>query len=209
MIITHLGKQFFKIQQGDLVIAINPISKDSKSGLKISRFGANIALSTTNHPDYNGFENLSHGDTNPFEIKSPGDYEVQDIFIKGVLSEAFIDNKKFINTIYSFFVDDISICFLGPISSGKISVESREIIGSPDIIFVPICGDYSLDPSEAYKIATSFDAKIIIPMDFEKGDKNIKLFLKEGGQENTKAIDKLTIKQKDLLDKEGDIIVLE
>lgn len=209
MIITYLGKQFFKIQQGDLSIAVNPISKDSKSGVKVSRFGANIALSTTNHPDYNGLENVSHGDTVPFEITGPGDYEVQNIFIKGVLSDATIDGKKFINTIYSFFVDDISICFLGPISSDKISVESRERIGSPDIVFVPICGGETLGPSEAYKIATSFDAKIIIPMDFEKGDKNIKAFLKEGGQENTKSIDKLTLKQKDLSGKEGDIIVLQ
>ncbi len=216
MIITYFGKQFFKIQQGDLVLAINPISKDSKSGIKVSRFGANIALSTTNHPDYNGLENVSHGETVPFEISGPGDYEVQGIFIKGVLSETQIDGlptgqagKKFINTIYSFSVDNISICFFGPINGDKISTESREKIDPPDIVFVPISGDDTLSSAEAYKLATSFDAKIIIPMDFENGDKNIKAFLKEGGQEGEKAIDKLTIKQKELLDKEGEIIVLQ
>jgi hypothetical protein len=30
MIITYLGKQFFKIGQGDLTVVFNPISKDSK-----------------------------------------------------------------------------------------------------------------------------------------------------------------------------------
>ena len=30
MIITHHGKQFFKLQTGDRVIALNPIAKDSK-----------------------------------------------------------------------------------------------------------------------------------------------------------------------------------
>jgi len=209
MIITYFGKQFFKIQQGDLVVAINPISKDSKSGVKVSRFGANIALSTTNHPDFNGLENVSHGETVPFEISGPGDYEIQDIFIKGILSEAVIDGKKFINTIYSFSIDNISLCFLGPINSDKISVEAREKINSPDIVFVPISGENTLTPAVAYKLATSFDAKIIIPMDFENGDKNIKAFLKEGGQEGEKAIDKLTIKQKELLEKEGEIIVLQ
>ena len=59
MIITYLGKQFFKIQQGDLVIAFNPISKDSKAGVAPSRFGSAMALSTINHPDYNGFDMVS------------------------------------------------------------------------------------------------------------------------------------------------------
>lgn len=209
MIITYLGKQCFKIGQGDLTVAINPISKDSKSGVKLNRFGANIALSTTNHIDYNGFENVSHGETMPFQISGPGDYEIKDIFIKGVRASADIDGKKFINTIYSFSIDGISICFLGPINNEKISVESREKIESPDIIFVPISGNGTLTPSEAYKLATSFDPMIIIPMDFEKGDKNIKAFLKEGGQEGQKSIDKLTIKPKDLLGKESEIVVIE
>lgn len=209
MIITYLGKQFFKIQQGDLTIAVNPISKDSKSGIKVSRFGANIALSTTNHAGFNGLENVSHGDTVPFEITGPGDYEIQDIFIKGVLSEAEINGKKYINTIYSFTLDGIAVCFLGPISAAKISAESRERIGSPDLVFVPIAGEGTLSPSEAYKLATSFDAKMIIPMDFEKGNKNIKAFLSEAGQEGRKSVDKITLKQKDLSGKDGEVVVLE
>jgi len=80
MIITYLGKQFFKIQKGDSIIAINPISKESKSKIKTSRFGSNIALSTVNHPDYNGFDMVSHGDTMPFEISGPGDYEIKNYF---------------------------------------------------------------------------------------------------------------------------------
>lgn len=209
MIITYLGKQFFKIQLGELTIGINPISKDSKSGIKVNRFGANMALSTTNHADYNGFENLSHGETAPFQISGPGDYEIKDIFIKGVRANAEIDGNKYINTIYSFSVDGMSICFLGPINNEKISVESREKMESADIIFVPISGEDTLGPSEAYKLATSFDPSIIIPMDFEKNDKNIKAFLKEGGQEGQKGIDKLTIKSKDLIGKESHIIVIE
>ncbi len=209
MIITYLGKQFFKIQLGELTIGINPISKDSKSGIKVNRFGANMALSTTNHADYNGFENLSHGETAPFQISGPGDYEIKDIFIKGVRANAEIDGNKYINTIYSFSVDGMSICFLGPINNEKISAESREKMESADIVFVPISGEGTLSPSEAYKLATSFDPSIIIPMDFEKNDKNIKAFLKEGGQEGQKGIDKLTIKSKDLIGKESHIIVIE
>jgi hypothetical protein len=58
MIITYFGKQFFKIQQGDMVLAFNPVSKSSKTDIS-AHFGADIALQTTNHPDYNGIEHTA------------------------------------------------------------------------------------------------------------------------------------------------------
>ncbi|HUC88529.1 MAG TPA: MBL fold metallo-hydrolase [Candidatus Paceibacterota bacterium] len=207
MIITYLGKQFFKIQQGDLVLAFNPISKDSKSGAKPSRFGSTIALSTANHPDYNGFDMVSHGETIPFEVRGPGDYEIKDIFIKGIMTETMLDGKKYINTIYSLSVDNISLCFLGAVSN-KIKLDSNvlEEIGSPDILFVPIGNNELLAPSEAYKLAVSIEPKIIIPMDYD--EKTLKAFLKEGGQEKIAPIEKLSIKSKELIGREGEIVVL-
>ena len=86
MIITYYGGEFFKVQFGDTTLAFNPISKDSK--LKSSRFGADIVLSTTYHSDFNGVEQVSHGDKKPFVISGPGEYEVKEVFIKGLPSES-------------------------------------------------------------------------------------------------------------------------
>jgi len=47
----------FKIQQGETVLSFNPVSKSSKTDIN-AHFGADIALITTNHPDYNGVEQL-------------------------------------------------------------------------------------------------------------------------------------------------------
>jgi L-ascorbate metabolism protein UlaG (beta-lactamase superfamily) len=208
MIITYLGKQFFKIQQGDLVMAYNPINKDSKFDGKVTRFGASLALSSTNHPDFNGFENVTHGDTIPFEVSGPGDYEIKDIFIKGIMTEAMLSGNKYINTVYSLSIENISLCMLGAIkSTDALSAKSREEIGTPDILFVPISGEDTLSPAEAYKLAVSLDAKIIIPMDYD--EKSLKMFLKEGGQDSVKPIEKLTIKSKELAGREGEIIVLQ
>lgn len=206
MIITYLGKQFFKIGQGSLTMAFNPISKDSKSSIPTSRFGADIALSTINHPDYNGFDMVSHGDTVPFEINSPGDYEIKDIFIKGIMTNVTISGKKYINTIYSLSIENISLCFLGAISDEKFSSNVREQIESPDILFVPIGNNDLLDPIKAYKLATTLEPKIIIPMDYD--EKTLKAFLKEAGQEKIVPVEKLTIKAKELIGREGDIVVL-
>jgi L-ascorbate metabolism protein UlaG (beta-lactamase superfamily) len=205
MIITNFGKQFFKIQQGDLVLACNPISKDSKSASG-SRFGSVIALSTTNHPDYNGFDMVSHGDTVPFSVKGPGDYEIKDIFIKGIMTDTVIDGKKYINTIYSFSIENISICFLGCVNAGKLSSEVRGQIDSPDILFVPVGNEELLSAADAYKLAVSLEPKVIIPMEYD--EKSLKAFLKEAGAESVKAIEKLTIKSKELAGREAEVIVL-
>jgi len=61
MIITYYGNQFFKIAQGDTVIAINPPAKDGRNGKDAARFGSVLALSTTSHPDYNGFDRVTLG----------------------------------------------------------------------------------------------------------------------------------------------------
>lgn len=207
MIITYLGKQFFKIQQGNLVVAFNPISKDSKLKDKASKFGSDIALSTTNHPDFNGFEMVAHGETIPLEINGPGDYEIKDIFIKGVLTETTLNNKKYINTIYSLKIEGISLCFLGAISVEKLNSNLRGQIESPDILLVPIGNNELLSPIDAYKLAVTLEPKIIIPMDYD--DKSLKAFLKEGGQEKVSSIEKLTIKAKELVGREGEIVVLQ
>lgn len=206
MIITYFGKQFFKIQQGETVLSFNPVSKSSKSGIN-THFGADIALSTTNHPDYNGLDQLSHGGRTPFIITGPGDYEIKEIFIKGVLSDALIAGKKYINTIYIFPVDNINIVFLGTLSDPEISKEAREAINNPDILFIPVGGKGLLDAKFAAKLASSLEPKMIIPMDYD--DISLKAFLKETGEEKAEVLDKLTLKLKDLEGKEGEVVVLK
>lgn len=211
MIINYSGKQFFKIQQGDMVFAFNPISKDSKFSKDASRFGADLAFISTNHKDFNGVDTVSHGNTTPFVFNGPGDYEVKGYFVKGLVSQSLVDGKPYVNTVYSFSIDGMNVCFLGALSDEKLSTEARESIDTVDILFVPIGGDGVLDPHQAYKIALSLEPKIIIPMDFgaDKQKDALKLFLKEGGQEKATTVDKLTLKRKDLEGKDGEIIVLE
>ncbi|MDQ3075710.1 MAG: MBL fold metallo-hydrolase [bacterium] len=205
MIITYFGKQFFKIQQGEMVLAFNPVSKSSKSGVS-AKFGADIALVTTNHVDYNGVDQLTHGDRVPFLVNGPGNYEVKEIFIKGSLSESLIDDKKYINTIYSFAVDGINIAFLGALTDAEISKDAREATDGPDILFVPVGGKGLLDAKSSAKLASSLEPKMIIPMDYD--DTSLKAFLKEIGEEKAEVVDKLTLKRKDLEGKEGEVVVL-
>ena len=207
MIITYFGKQFFKIQQGETVVAINPISKDSKEFNK-AKFGSNVVISTTNHPDFNGIDSATYGDATPFLIDGPGEYEVGPVFVRGFISSAEIDKKKYINTIYLIKVDDINICFLGPLDSkDSLSKELGEEIDEPDIIFVPVNGESSIDATTAVKIANSFNAKMVIPMDYDAG--TLKTFLKEVGGEGITPEEKLTLKKKDFTSGKISVAVLK
>lgn len=207
MIITYFGKQFFKIQQGDTVVAINPVSKDSKEFNKV-KFGSNIVISTTNHPDFNGIDSATYGDGEPFVINGPGEYEVGPVFVRGFLSSAEIDKKKYINTVYLIKIDDINLCFLGPLDSkDSLSKELGESLDEPDIIFVPVNGESTIDGTTAVKIANSFNAKMVIPMDYSPA--TLKNFLKEAGGEDVKAEEKLTLKKKDFTSGKISVSVLK
>ena len=213
MVISFQGIESFKITQGDLTIALNPISKDSK--FKSSKFGADITLISANHPDLAGLDATSRGDKESFVISCPGEYEVKDVGIKGFLSEtkygAKGDEKKF-NTVYKITLDSINLCYLGALS-GEASLDSKtlEDLEDIDILFVPIGGEGVLDAEAAYKLAVKLEPSLIIPMHYgEVGDKkSLETFLKEGGVEKADPQDKLVIKKKDLDGKEGDIVVLK
>jgi L-ascorbate metabolism protein UlaG (beta-lactamase superfamily) len=208
MIITYLGVDFFKVQFGDTTIALNPISKDSK--FKTTRFMADIALVSLNHPDMNGTENLSYNGKDPMVISGPGEYEVKEVFIKGFASKSEYENKERINTIYSVSLEGMNLCFLGAISDINLSNEVKEALGDVDILFLPIGGDGVIDSTKAEKLAVEIEPKIIIPMHYgDVGIKDaLKKYLKEAGEENVKPIDKLTIKRKDLEGKLGETVVL-
>ena len=209
MIITNHGKQFFKLQTGDMVIAINPISKDSK--FKTSGFGANIALVSENNPDYNGAELVSYANKDPFVIKGPGEYEVSDIMIQGFSSKGTDGKNELINTVYYFEFDSIKILFLGAMYQPDLTTEVRQNIGDVDVLFVPIGGKTVLGAEAAHKLAVSFGPKVIIPMDYgnDQDPGALKDFLKESGDNKAQPLDKLTVKLKDLAGKEQEVILIE
>lgn len=206
MIISYFGGQFIKVQFGDKTIAFNPIAKESK--FKTAKFGADIAIVSANHKDFNGTEQLVFGERKPFVVSGPGEYEIKDVFIKGFACQTDYDGKKTQGTIYSVVLEGMTMLHLGPLSDAKnLSPEVWESVEEGvDVLFAPIGEGEVLSASESYKLAVNLEAKIIIPL--ESDGQKIKTFLKEGGNEGLKPIDKLTLKKKELEGKNGEIVVL-
>ena len=204
MVITYLGGECFKVTQGDLTIAINPPSKDSS--LKAPKFGSDIVLTTLDHEDFNGIEQVGFGERAPFVITGPGEYEVKGVAVRGFASESTYGGEKSINTMYSILLEGMNLAFLGALGTDQLSKEAIEGLDDIDILFVPIGGSGMLDYSQAYALAVQLEPKVVIPMHYT--EEQLKRFLKEAG-EDVKPIDKLTVKRKDLEGKEDEIVVLQ
>ncbi len=205
MIITHHGGQCFKVSFGDTTLVFDPISKKSKK-LNPVRFGADIAFVSLNHPDMNGVEELEYGTKKPFVIDGPGEYEVGEVTVRGFGTETTYEGVHRFNTIYQVTLEGITIVFMGAQSTGVIDPQILGELDDIDILFLPIGGGDVLDVPEASKLGTKLEARCIIPMHYT--DTALKAFFKEEGVDPVKPIEKLTIKKKDLLEKESEIVVL-
>ncbi len=204
MVISYLGGECFKVSQGDLTIAINPPGKGS--GLASAKFGADLALVSLDHEDFNGVENAAFGERQPFVIQGPGEYEVKGVAVRGFGTSTTYDKRQTINTIYTVTLEGMNLCFLGALGSPELPAAAKQELDDIDILFVPVGGGEVLEHAPAYKLAVQLGPKVIVPMHYD--DKSLKSFLKEAGAEGTKAEEKLTVKKKDLEGKEGEVVVL-
>lgn len=205
MVITHHGAQCFKVSFGDTTIAFDPISKKSK--LDPVKFGADIAFISLNHPDMNGADEVAFGAKQPFVVWGPGEYEVGEVTARGHGVETMVGGEKKYNTIYQVRLEGINMVFLGALGNENIDPAILGELDDIDILFVPIGGGDVLDVPAASKLATKLEARCIIPMHYT--DVALKEFFKEQGVDAVKPVDKLTVKKKDLLEMEGEIVVIE
>ena len=205
MIITYHGGQCFKASFGDTTIAFSPASKDSKN-FNAPKFGADVALVSTKHPDFNGTENASHGARQPFVIDGPGEYEIGEVTVQGFGVPTIYDGKPGWNTIYQVQLEGINMLFLGALSDPEIDPKILGELGDIDVLFLPIGGGDVLEVPQASKLAVKLEAHVVIPMHYDA--KALTAFLKEEGTENGKPQEKFTIKKKDVVAMEGEIVVL-
>lgn len=219
MVITHHGGQCFKVTFGDLTLVFDPISK--KGTLPGVRFGADIALVSRNHPDMNGVEEVAYGGKVPFAITGPGEYEYKGVTVRGFLTKSAYGLPKgaesAVNAVYSVQLEGMTLVHLGALSEAALPPDAKEGIDEIDVLFVPVggsprsggAGEGVLDAAQAAKLATMLEPRIIVPMHWSGmgSAKALDAYLKEEGGSAEKT-DKLTLKKKDALDRDGDIIVI-
>ena len=217
MKISWYGQSLFHIssrtKKSQVSISINPFEKEV--GLKTPILKADILLSgdKENH-------NLKNIKNDYFLIDNPGEYEVKGVFIEGIPTFNFKNEKEEEsersfdgNTIYTIEVDGIKVCHLGNIKQKELKEDQLERIGMVDILMVPVGGEDTLTAKEAIGIIGQIEPGIIIPMQYAVPKLKIKLdkvddFLKLSKVEDLKPIEKLVIKKSDIDSEQPKIITL-
>lgn len=205
MIITYHDGACVRASAGDTTLVFGPVSRASKK-FKPTNFGADVVFVPLNDPDMNGVEEAQRGERIPFAIYGPGEYEIKDITAAGFPSSSSWGNgSDRVHTVYALTFDGLSVIYLGALGDAALPAEILEM-DAPDVLFIPVGGGGVLAPSEAQKLAVKFEAKIVIPILYD--EKALRQFLKESGAEGTKPIEKLTIKPRDAVGKENEVVVL-
>lgn len=211
MTINWYGHSCFKITNagGQLVIFTDPF--DKKIGLNPPRGNADLILVSHDHEDHNNVKALSG---EPFVINSPGEYGVKGINIVGVYGFHDAEEKELI-TIYTIVIDKIKICHLSDLGQNRLTDKQVEKIGSVDILLIPVGNKgHTIGASQAVKIIEQIGPQIVIPMHYNLSGVKVDLdgvdkFLKEMGQEEKEAVNKLTLKKKDLIDGKTEVIIMK
>jgi L-ascorbate metabolism protein UlaG (beta-lactamase superfamily) len=192
-------------------IVIDPY--DETTGLRIPKLEADILLVTHDHPDHNNVKAVSG---NYFLISGAGEYEIKDVFIRGIPAfhdPAFGKDRGEV-TIYTIESEGIRICHLGDLGQKELTEDQVEKIGNIDILIIPVGGTYTISSKEATKIIPQIEPKIVIPMHYHIPKLKIKLeglekFLKTMGVKSPEILNKLTIKKKDMPEEGMEIKVLK
>ncbi len=219
MNIQYYGHSCFKLiakpngrNTDNVVVFFDPFHKSV--GLKPPQGKADIVfVSHTQHDDHN---NISAFKGNPTIINTPGEFFIKGIGVTGV--DSYHDDKKGIergrNTIFVLDVEGIKVCHLGDLGS-ELNAKQLDKIGAVDILFIPVGGKYTIDGKVALKVAKKMEPKIIIPMHFNvpglkiEGLSSEKEFCSEIGNCPKDNVSKITIKEKDLVDKNMDVILMK
>jgi len=217
MNILWRGQSFFEItikdrENGDVRIAIDPFDA-KKIGLRMPKVEAEVLLVTHAHSDHSNVKAIQG---KPFVIRELGEYEVKDVFIKGI--PGFHDDKEGKErgevVIYTIEAEGIKLCHLSDLGQKELTPEQLEKIGEVDILMIPVASSHSLDAKMAAGIISQIEPRVVIPMHYKIPGLNIDLdgvdkFLKVMGAESAQKEKKLKITKSSLPAEETKVIVLE
>jgi len=102
------------------------------------------------------------------QICIPDTFHFRGVEIKGFASYHDDANgeKRGDNVIFEFIVDGVTICHLGDLGH-MLSDKLAKRIGSPDVLMIPVGGNYTIDAKMAKKVVEQLKPKLTIPMHYK------------------------------------------
>jgi L-ascorbate metabolism protein UlaG (beta-lactamase superfamily) len=132
----------------------------------IEGVGADVLLITHEHPDHNNDGAVSD---DPVVVRCVvGETDTPIGTVVGIASEHDDagGTQAGPNVIYRFGLGGLDIVFLGDLGQSALRPEQVEAIGTPDVLFVPVGGGYTIGSEVAEQVSRQLGARWIVPMHF-------------------------------------------
>jgi L-ascorbate metabolism protein UlaG (beta-lactamase superfamily) len=172
-------------------VAIDPFDQSFLKYPLPKNLKADIVLVTHEHKDHN---NVGLIGGQPLVLRGEGGlgtHSKDGITVVGTATnhDEHSGKDRGRNTVYAFTVDGIRFCHAGDLGH-VLTTEQARSIGRIDVLFVPVGGYFTLDPSRLDQVITALEPRIVVPMhyktnftpdlpirgvdEFLKGRKNVK-----------------------------------
>lgn len=193
MHISWHGHFSVKITTPKLSLVINPYSPT----IGLTPFRAKADIVALTNPANESMSNLKSIQSDYLLLDRPGEYSFHDTAIYGTGWHS--NNKPLEQIIYRFYIDDLTLLYLGSLDRELSQSELQEIEQSNiDILFVPIGSSTTINASQAIDIITTIEPNIVIPINYSLPKlkpevASIKEFAKEMGVSPNSTTKKLSI----------------
>ena len=209
MDLTWLGHGCFRLRGKNAVAVTDPYPPSL--GPKLARLEADLVTVSHPHPNHSNVQAVKDARV----IDGPGEYEVKGITVNGL--PTFHDNagggERGRNTVFLIEVDDVRVCHLGDLGH-RLDDAALELIGTVDVLLVPVGGGNSLDASRAAEVVRQIEPRVVVPMHYavpavKKELDGVDRFLKEMGAPETEAIQRLSVQATSGETETTKVVVLE
>lgn len=160
------GHSCFEITN-DVTLVTDP--HDGKSiGIPAPVVEGDIILVSHDHYDHNSVKSVEKGGSKV--VKDERKRTIFNVDIKGI--KTYHDENsgeiRGENIIFKFLIDGVRFCHLGDLGH-KIEDGIVEKIGTVDILFIPVGGNFTIDSDDALEIIKLIKPTIIVPMHYKIG----------------------------------------
>ncbi len=165
MIISCMGHAKFVIElDNGLRIVTDPY--DASCGYPVTANPADVVLVSHQHHDHNAVETIPG---NPRVIDRAGDFDLGGgAAVRAI--EAYHDEQqgklRGKTLLFCLKAEGLTVMHLGDLGH-MLTTEQRLLLGSADIVMLPVGGYYTMDANMAKQVADVLHARVILPMHYK------------------------------------------
>lgn len=165
MDIAWTGHAAFRLRGRDGAVVTDPCPPST--GFRLNRPQADIVTVSTSAPAHSWSDRVAG---NPVLLDAPGEYEVKNIVITGVITPGGTPggDAGARNVAFIFTIDDIIVAHLGDMR-GPPAAEQLDELSRADVLLIPVGGGGHMDPDLAASVVSTLAPKLVIPMLYKVG----------------------------------------